>query len=151
VEQTHILSGYLVRALGILPRTPSVESPVVPGEGWKEGEVRNTLEDEEDFTREGEEDDEDEDAPADLEPEEEAPETSLDEILAKKPEERPAPEEEEDEESILSMGRDDRIETLSVRVEPKKDTEFVCQNCHLVKPIRSQLADKKRMFCRDCA
>src|SRR5207247_3956342 len=118
VEQAHILSGYVVRALGILPRAPSVESPVVPGEGWKESEVRNTLEDEEDFTPEGEEDDEDEDAPADIEPEEEAPETSLDEILAKKPEERPAPEEEEDEESILSLGRDDRIETLSVRVEP---------------------------------
>ncbi len=113
--------------------------------------MRNTLEDEEDFTPEGEDDDDEEEAPVDVEPDEEPPETSLDEILAKKPEDRPAPEEEEDEESILSMGRDDRIETLSVRVEPKKDTEFVCQNCHLVKPIRSQLADKKRMFCRDCA
>ena len=60
-------------------------------------------------------------------------------------------EEEEDEDSVLSLGRDDRIETLSVKVEPKRDTEFVCQNCHLVKPIRSQLADKKRMYCRDCA
>jgi hypothetical protein len=52
---------------------------------------------------------------------------------------------------VLSLGRDDRGETLSVKVEPKKDTEFVCRNCHLVKPIRSQLVDKTRMLCRDCA
>ncbi len=76
---------------------------------------------------------------------------SLDEILAKRPEDRPAPEEEEEEESILSLDRDERMETLSVRVVPKQETEFVCQKCHLVKPIRSQLADKKRMYCRDCA
>jgi len=75
---------------------------------------------------------------------------SLDEILAKRPEERAADEEEE-EESILSLDRDERLETLTVRVIPKQETEFVCQKCHLLKPIRSQLADKQRMYCRDCA
>jgi hypothetical protein len=110
------------------------------------------VEEEEDFTPDAEDEDEDEAEASPPEAEtEESSDASLDEILTKKPEERPVSEEEEDEESILSIGRDDRIETLSVKVEPKKDTEFVCQNCHLVKPIRSQLADKKRMYCRDCA
>ena len=81
---------------------------------------------------------------------EEAGDESLDEILAKRPEEQAA-DEEEDEESILSLDRDERLETLTVRVIPKQETEFVCQKCHLLKPIRSQLADKRRMYCRDCA
>jgi len=79
-----------------------------------------------------------------------AADESLDEILATRPEERVA-EEEEDEESILALDRDERMEALTVRVIPKQETEFVCQKCYLVKPIRSQLADKKRMYCRDCA
>ena len=106
------------------------------------------LEEEEEFSLDAEEE---EDALAEDEGEaEEGEESSLDEILAKKTEDRAAPEEEEDEESILSLGREERLETLSVKVVPKQDTEFVCRNCYLVKPIRSQLADKKRMFCRDC-
>jgi hypothetical protein len=110
------------------------------------------VEDDEEFPPEAEDEEEDEEAPEAAEAErEDEGDASLDEILAKKPEERVSAEEEEDDESILSLGREDRIETLSVKVEPKKDTEFVCQNCHLVKPIRSQLKDKARMFCRDCA
>jgi len=114
--------------------------------------VRHEVEDEEETTdvTEDEEDEEEVSGAAQAEPEEEG-EASLDEILAKKSDERASGEEEEEPESILSMGRDDRIETLSVKVEPKKDTEFVCQKCHLVKPIRSQLKDKVRMYCRDCA
>ena len=107
------------------------------------------LEEEEEFTPEAEEDEEGS-ADEEGETEEEGDESSLDEILAKKPEERAAAEEEEDEESILSLGREERLETLSVKVVPKQDTEFVCRKCYLVKPIRSQLADKKRMYCRDC-
>jgi hypothetical protein len=115
-------------------------------------DMRNReVEEEEDYSPEDDEEEADDAAATGTEADEEPVEASLDEILTKKPEERPATEEEEDEESILSLGRDDRIETLSVKVEPKKDTEFVCRNCHLVKPIRSQLADRKRMFCRDCA
>lgn len=75
---------------------------------------------------------------------------SLDEILAKRPEERPVVEEEEDEESLLGLERDERVETLTVRVIPQQPTEFTCRKCYLVKH-RSQLADKKRMYCRDCA
>jgi hypothetical protein len=109
------------------------------------------LEEEEEYQPDAEEDDEDEEpSEADLE-EEEPAETSLEEILTKKPEERPIAEEEEDDESILSLGREERIETLSVKViPPDPQKEFTCRKCYLVKH-RSQLADKKRMFCRDCA
>ncbi|HEX5879585.1 MAG TPA: DUF4193 family protein [Actinomycetota bacterium] len=73
-------------------------------------------------------------------------ETSLDEIIAKKADE-PAAEEAE-EEAVVS--REERVEALTVKVVPQQPTEFTCKNCYLVKH-RSQLADKKRMFCRDCA
>jgi hypothetical protein len=89
--------------------------------------------------------DEEDDAVADAEP----PEASLDEIIAKKADE-PAPEEEAEEESVLESGRgEERIEPLAVKVVPQQPTEFVCKSCYLVKH-RSQLADKRKMFCRDC-
>jgi hypothetical protein len=72
-------------------------------------------------------------------------ETSLDEIIAKKADES-APEEAE--EAVVS--REERVEALTVKVVPQQPTEFTCRNCYLVKH-RSQLADKKRMLCRDCA
>jgi hypothetical protein len=111
-----------------------------------------TLEEEEEFLPEAEDEEEalDDAEPAAGPPEAEEGDASLEEILAKKPEDRAAPEEEEDEESILSLGREERLETLSVKVVPKQESEFVCRKCYLVKPIRSQLADKKRMYCRDC-
>lgn len=76
----------------------------------------------------------------------EQPETSLDEILAKKEE---GGSEEGEEETLLEPGREDRVESLAVKVVPQQPTEFVCKSCYLVKH-RSQLADKKRMLCRDC-
>jgi hypothetical protein len=86
----------------------------------------------------------------DEEPAEEAVETSLEEILAKRGEGEAEPAEAE-EESVLAAGRDDeRVESLAVKVVPQQPTEFVCKKCFLVKH-RSQLADKKRMICRDCA
>lgn len=110
------------------------------------------MEEEEEYLPEIDEDAEDDAAVAEeaLEEPDEETETSLEEILTKKPEERPAPE-EEDEESILSLGREERLETLSVKViPPDPNKEFTCRKCYLVKH-RSQLADKKRMYCRDCA
>ena len=82
----------------------------------------------------------------------EAVEASLEEILAKKGDDAPAPEEEaEDEpEAIVPPGREERVEPLAVKVVPQQPTEFTCKKCFLVKH-RSQLADKKRMICRDCA
>lgn len=76
-------------------------------------------------------------------------EASLDEIIAKKADE-PAPEEEVEEESVLEPSRgDERVEPLAVKVVPQQPTEFVCKSCYLVKH-RSQLSDKRKMFCRDC-
>ena len=78
-------------------------------------------------------------------------EASLEEMLAKRPEEAATADEDSDEEPIIPpAGGGDRVETLSVKVVPQQPTEFVCANCHLVKH-RSQLKDKKRTLCRDCA
>jgi uncharacterized protein DUF4193 len=72
---------------------------------------------------------------------------SIEELIVKK-EERAAQEEEDD--SVLSLTREERLEPLAVKVVPPQATEFVCKNCYLVKH-RSQLKDKTRMLCRDCA
>jgi hypothetical protein len=74
---------------------------------------------------------------------EEPAEASLDEIATK------SEEGDSEDEGMISTGREERVETLAVKVVPQQPTEFVCKNCYLVKH-RSQLADKKRMFCRDC-
>ena len=70
---------------------------------------------------------------------------SIQEIIEKK---ESAGDEEED--TVLSMTREERLEPLAVKVVPKQSSEFVCKNCYLVKH-RSQLKDEKRMLCRDCA
>ena len=110
-------------------------------------EVEEPIEDEE--LEEAPEEGEEEPAPAAApEPEEGGVESSLEELLAKR-EARPAEEEEEDD-PILATGREERMEPLAVKVVPPSDKEFVCKNCHLVKH-RSQLKDRSRMLCRDCA
>jgi Domain of unknown function (DUF4193) len=55
-------------------------------------------------------------------------------------------EEADDEEDLPDS--EDRGEATP-KVLPKQPGEFVCQSCFLVKHP-SQLADKDRMFCRDC-
>ena len=54
-------------------------------------------------------------------------------------------EDEEDEEDEP----DDRGEG-STKIVPRRPGEFLCSSCFLVLP-RHQLADEKRMLCRDCA
>ena len=76
-------------------------------------------------------------------------ESSLEELIAKKEDRKPE-EEAEEEETVLTPEREERLEPLSVKVVPPQATEFVCSNCHLVKH-RSQLKDRNRMLCRDCA
>lgn len=74
-------------------------------------------------------------------------ETSFEE-LAKRAE---TSEEEEEEETLLEIGTgDDKTEALVEKVLPIQSDEFTCRNCFLVKH-RSQLADRKRLFCVDCA
>ena len=77
-------------------------------------------------------------------------ETSLDELIAKKAD-RPAPvDEDEEDEVLLALTRDESRESLTTRVLPVQHNEFVCTSCYLVKH-RSQLADQRRQLCRDCA
>lgn len=74
-------------------------------------------------------------------------ETSFEE-LAKRAEDV---EEENEEEVVLDLGRgDDPAEALVEKVVPPQPNEFTCRSCFLVKH-QSQLADKKKMLCRDCA
>jgi hypothetical protein len=76
---------------------------------------------------------------------------SIHEVLEKQ--EARDDEDEADEEPVVPISTtkaDDRLEPIEARVVPIQATEFVCKNCYLVKH-RSQLADKRRMFCRDCA
>ena len=68
------------------------------------------------------------------------------EELAKKAEKV---EEDDDDDGILELDRDDKAEALIEKVQPIQANEFTCRNCFLVKH-RSQLADKKKLFCRDC-
>ena len=83
---------------------------------------------------------------ADDEEEVDAPESSLDELLAKRAEEKG----EEEEDDAAELTREERAESLAVKVLPQQADEFTCRNCFLVKH-RSQLADRKKVFCKDCA
>jgi Domain of unknown function (DUF4193) len=76
------------------------------------------------------------------EPEDEDVEASLDVILK----ERLVVEDEPEDEEVPDT--EDRAEGTE-RVLPKQPDEFVCRSCFLVKHP-SQLADKKKMLCRDC-
>jgi len=75
---------------------------------------------------------------------------SIQELIVKQ--EAAAEEEEaEEDEPLLALTREEKLaEPLEARVVPIQASEFTCSNCFLVKH-RSQLADKKKMLCRDCA
>jgi len=88
--------------------------------------------------RSGEADEEEEEE----EPEDEDVEASLDVILKERLVVEDEPEDDE------ATDQEDRTEG-NERVLPKQPDEFVCRSCFLVKHP-SQLADKKKMLCRDC-
>jgi hypothetical protein len=75
---------------------------------------------------------------------------SIQELLVK----QEAAEEEDDDaedEVVIPLTREERLaEPVDSRIVPIQETEFTCTRCFLVKH-RSQLADKKKMRCRDCA
>ena len=76
---------------------------------------------------------------------------SIQDLLAKQETAEGAEEAADDDEVIAPAStRDERLEPLDARVIPMQETEFMCKNCYLVKH-RSQLADKRKMLCRDCA
>jgi hypothetical protein len=78
----------------------------------------------------------------------------LEEFLQRKERRAAArPEEVDDEEALLEAmeEREGRgTESLTVKVVPEQPDEFTCRRCFLVKH-RSQLRDRKRMLCADCA
>ncbi|HET7235550.1 MAG TPA: DUF4193 family protein [Actinomycetota bacterium] len=113
-------------------------------------DVDETLEDEE-LDEEGEEPealDGDAPAPAATPAAAEEPVESIQDILVKQ--EGQAEAGEEEDESLLNLSREERLEPLAVKVVPPQPTEFICSNCFLVKH-RSQLKDKAKVLCRDCA
>ena len=115
-------------------------------------DLEDRIEDEE-VEEEGSDSAEDEEAPATPS----APATtragdedveSIQDILVKQ--EARAEEAEEEDDSVLTLTREERLEPLATKVVPPQPTEFICSNCYLVKH-RSQLKDKAKMLCRDCA
>ncbi|CAN5794103.1 hypothetical protein BH18ACT17_BH18ACT17_03090 [soil metagenome] len=76
---------------------------------------------------------------------------SIQELLVKQEAADEADADEEDE-VVVALTKEERLaaDPAESRVVPMQETEFVCKRCFLVKH-RSQLADKKRTLCRDCA
>jgi hypothetical protein len=110
-------------------------------------DIDETLEDEE-LEEEGEEEELEGEAPsATPAPAADEDVESIQDILVKQ-EAREEAEEEDD--SVLNLTREERLEPLAVKVVPPQPTEFICKRCYLVKH-RSQLKDKAKMLCRDCA
>jgi len=56
--------------------------------------------------------------------------------------------EDDEEEAVEEIEVDDRAEGPT-KIRPRRAGEFLCASCFLVLP-RNQLADEKRMLCRDC-
>ena len=87
--------------------------------------------------------------------EEEEDGASLDELLARRAVTSGDSDDQDDEPGIMSLTSESVVahseRPAPVRVAPVRERqEFVCNNCHLVKP-RVQLADPRRGLCRDCA
>src|SRR5687768_7858901 len=83
-----------------------------------------------------------------------AVETSLEEFLQRKERRAGARVEEPDDEEALLEAIDEREAreggTLTVKVVPEQPDEFTCRSCFLVKH-RTQLKNKSKMLCADCA
>src|SRR4051794_4037307 len=79
-------------------------------------------------------------------------EDSLEELKARRDAQAGAVDVDEAElaESLELPGADLSGEELTVRVVPKQVDEFTCNSCFLVRH-RSQLANEKKMICRECA
>jgi uncharacterized protein DUF4193 len=135
-------------------------NPIPPADGGHDphmpDDIEELAEEEEELAGDDEEDAEPtaedlEDATVPPEPGLENVE-SIQDLLAKQEASETVKEAVEDDEEVipLDLARDDRAEAIDTKVVPMQETEFMCRNCFLVKH-RSQLADKKKMLCRDCA
>ena len=85
--------------------------------------------------------------------EEDQSEESIEELKARRHDKNSGKVDEDEAEAAESFelpGADLSHEELAVEVKPKQDDEFTCMSCFLVHH-RSQLADEKKMICKDCA
>ena len=90
-------------------------------------------------------------APPPPEPAAEGDVESIEELLVKKEAASEEAEAEEEDDVLVTVTREERlVEPLDTKVVPPTTSEFVCKRCFLVKH-KSQLKDKRRMLCRDCA
>jgi len=93
---------------------------------------------------EGEEDEEDDVVDLDEELHPDDVEEALDVVLRERTVAAGLEEDDEEEDEP-----DDRGEA-GTKIVPRRENEFLCKSCFLVLPLH-QLADPKRMICRDCA
>ena len=85
--------------------------------------------------------------------EEDQSEESIEELKARRHDKNSGKVDEDEAEAAESFelpGADLSHEELAVEVMPRQEDEFTCMSCFLVHH-RSQLADAKRLICRDCA
>ena len=85
--------------------------------------------------------------------EEDQSEESIEELKARRHDKNSGKVDEDEAEAAESFelpGADLSHEELAVEVKPKQEDEFTCMSCFLVHH-RSQLADEKKMICKDCA
>jgi hypothetical protein len=85
--------------------------------------------------------------------EEDQSEESLEELKARRHDKNSGKVDEDEAEAAESFelpGADLSHEELAVEVKPRQDDEFTCMSCFLVHH-RSQLADARKMICKDCA
>jgi hypothetical protein len=75
---------------------------------------------------------------------------SIQDLLVKQEARADEEEAEEEDEPVVTITREEPAEAVDSRIVPMQASEFQCKRCFLVKH-RSQLADKKKMLCRDCA
>ena len=96
----------------------------------------------------------DDDSRDDESTDESAVETSLEEFLQRRERGGRARTEDADDEEALLDAIDERegrgAESLTVKVVPEQPDEFTCRRCFLVKH-RTQLKDRRKMLCADCA
>jgi hypothetical protein len=84
--------------------------------------------------------------------EEDQSEESIEELKARRHDKNSGKVDEDEAEAAESFelpGADLSHEELAVEVKPKQEDEFTCMSCFLVHH-RSQLADPKKMICKDC-
>src|SRR5687768_17476716 len=84
--------------------------------------------------------------------EEDQSEESIEELKARRHDKNSGKVDEDEAEAAESFelpGADLSHEELAVEVMPRQDDEFTCMSCFLVHH-RSQLADAKKMICKDC-